>query len=145
MKKTIFLLIFFGLATLHAFAQCERADTAAIRKVLHEQELAWNRADINAFMQGYWQSEDLEFVGKNGLQKGWQKTLDNYKKSYPDAAAMGKLDFTILKLEVLSKKSAYIVGKWHLARPDKGDLQGHFTLLWKKINGLWVIVSDHSS
>ncbi len=149
MRYCFILFIFLIFSANNAIAQCStkasRNDTAAIRKVLREQELAWNRADIEAFMQGYWHSENLEFVGKNGLQSGWQRTLDNYKKSYPDAAAMGRLDFTILKLDLLGKNAAYIVGKWHLTRPDKGDLQGHFTLLWKKIDGKWVIVSDHSS
>jgi uncharacterized protein (TIGR02246 family) len=147
MKKThrISILLLLLAGVFNAFAQGTRTDTAAIRAVLRQQEAAWNRADIEGFMEGYWKSEDLEFVGKSGLQKGWQKTLDNYKKSYPGASAMGKLDFTILKIDLLGKKSAYIVGQWHLARPEKGDLQGYFTLLWKKINGAWVIVSDHSS
>jgi ketosteroid isomerase-like protein len=111
MRYSFFLFIFLAFAVNNATAQCSAKmsnDIAAIRKVLREQEQAWNRADIEAFMQGYWHSENLEFVGKNGLQNGWQRTLDNYKKSYPDAAAMGKLDFTILKLELLGKNAAYI-------------------------------------
>lgn len=148
-KNTVlsFVLLLFGIvgSPFFASAQSVQRDTAAIRRVLREQEAAWNRGDIAAFMQGYWQSENLEFIGKNGLKKGWQQTLDNYKTSYPDAATMGTLDFTILSIEVLGKKAAYIVGQWHLTRPDKGDLRGAFTLLWKKINGKWLIVSDHSS
>ncbi len=147
MRYFFFIFLFFSAVNANAqcYSKAMKNDTAAIRKVLKTQEAAWNRADIQGFMQGYWQSEDLEFVGKNGLQKGWQHTFDNYKKSYPDAATMGKLNFSILKLELLGRNAAYIVGKWHLSRPDKGDLQGHFTLLWKKINGVWLIVSDHSS
>ena len=139
--------LLFGIVAFPFFASAQsvQRDTAAIRRVLREQEAAWNRGDLSAFMQGYWQSENLEFIGKNGLKKGWQQTLDNYKTSYPDAATMGKLDFTVFSIEVLGKIAAYIVGKWHLTRPDKGDLHGAFTLLWKKINGKWLIVSDHSS
>ncbi|MEJ7674787.1 MAG: hypothetical protein WKF59_19350 [Chitinophagaceae bacterium] len=79
-----------------------------------------------------------------GITYGWQKTMENYKKNYPDAAAMGKLDFTILQTKRLSVLYYSVVGKWHLTRTI-GDLNGHFTLLFKKIKNTWVIVSDHSS
>ena len=108
------------------------------------QELAWNRGDLEAFMEGYWRSDSLRFIGSSGLTYGWQQTLDNYKKGYPDTDAMGKLKFTILSVEQLSKRSAFVIGKWHLTR-KAGDLSGHYTLLWKKIKGKWVIVADHSS
>ena len=126
-----------------------------IHRVLAEQEQAWNRADLEGFMAGYWHSDSLTFIGKSGLNKGWQRTLDNYKKSYPTPEKMGKLSFTILKIEELSKNCAYVVGKWHLARKttqttndnldNLEDLEGHFTLVWRKIKGKWFIVSDHSS
>jgi ketosteroid isomerase-like protein len=109
-----------------------------------DQELAWNRGDLEGFMQGYWHSDSLRFIGSRGLTYGWQQTLDNYKKGYPDTDAMGKLKFTILSVEQLSKRSAYVIGKWHLTR-KAGDLEGHYTLLWKKVKGAWVIVADHSS
>ncbi|RYF82913.1 MAG: nuclear transport factor 2 family protein, partial [Chitinophagaceae bacterium] len=116
----------------------------AILEVLKKQETAWNNGDLNGYMQGYLNSDSLSFIGKNGITYGWQQTLDNYKKSYPDTAAMGKLTFTILQSELLGPKSAYVTGKWHLTR-KAGNLQGHFSLLWKKLNGQWFIVSDHSS
>ena len=125
------------------FAQHAKDETA-IRTILAAQEQAWNTANLEGFMAGYWQSNELRFIGKSGITKGWQATLDNYKKSYPTPDAMGKLDFTILSLEFLSCKTAFVVGKWHLKR-EKGDLEGHFTLLWKKIKGKWCIVADHSS
>ena len=146
MKYCIFILFFivFLLPNNALWAQCKRDETA-IRQVFAAQEVAWNKGDIAGFMQGYWQSDSLCFIGKSGLTKGWQRTLDNYKRSYPTATAMGKLDFTVISIEFLSKKSAYVIGKWHLARTEGGDLAGHYTLLWKKIGGKWVIVADHSS
>lgn len=116
----------------------------AIRQVLEEQQAAWNRADLEGFMQGYWQSDSLMFIGKNGLKYGWENTLKGYQKGYPDAKAMGTLTFGIQKVEVTRGKTAFVVGSWHLAR-EAGDLQGYFTLYWKKIKGKWVIVADHSS
>ena len=119
-------------------------DEAAILKVLDDQNAAWNRGDIDGFMKGYWENDSLMFVGKSGVTYGWTNTLNNYKKGYPDTAAMGKLIFTNIKIQRLSKKYYFIVGKWYLKR-SIGDVSGHYNLLMKKINGYWVIVADHSS
>lgn len=109
-----------------------------------EQEDAWNRGDIAAFMQHYWTSDSLLFIGQSGLNYGWQTTLDNYKKSYPDRQAMGRLQFTNRKVEVIDSLNAFVVGKWELLRVAD-TLSGHYSLLWKKIDGHWAIVADHSS
>lgn len=133
------LLFFLSISPLTLPAQ-----STTIRRIMAAQEVAWNRGDLAAFMDGYWQSDSLRFIGSRGLTYGWQTTLDNYRKSYPDRETMGTLKFTILSVEKLSRRSAYVIGKWQLTR-SKGDLSGHYTLLWKKINGKWVIVADHSS
>lgn len=143
MQKTTCLLALAALLSLAAHAQS--AAERSIRGIMAEQEAAWNRGDLPAFMQGYWQSDSLRFIGSRGLTHGWQTTLDNYRKGYPDRAAMGTLKFNILSVEKLSRRSAFVIGKWHLARGEKGDLSGHYTLLWRKIKGQWVIVADHSS
>ncbi len=100
--------------------------------------------NIENFMKGYWQNDSLMFIGKSGVTYGWRKTLDNYKKHYPDTIAMGKLNFKLLEFKTLSPVYYFVVGKWHLQR-SIGDLEGHFTLLFKKINGEWFIAADHSS
>ncbi len=122
----------------------QNTDSLAIRQIMAAQETAWNTGDLPGFMAGYWRSDSLTFIGSRGLTHGWQATLDNYRKGYPDREAMGRLVFTLLTVEQLSPTSAYVIGKWQLVR-TKGDLSGHFTLLWKKIAGVWVIVADHSS
>jgi ketosteroid isomerase-like protein len=98
-------------------------------------------------MSGYWRSDSLVFIGKNGPTYGWQPTLDNYKKTYPGAAQMGKLDFSQLRITPLGADVAQVVGHWHLARPSAktGDAQGQFLLIFRKMNGQWLIVADHSS
>ncbi|RYU76744.1 YybH family protein [Hymenobacter persicinus] len=116
-----------------------------ILQVMQAQTAAWNRGDVAAYMQGYWQSDSLVFIGKRGLTYGWQPTLDNYKRSYPDAAAMGQLDFANLRITPLGPDVAQVVGKWHLRRPAAGDLEGHFLLVFRRLKGQWVIVADHSS
>lgn len=125
-------------------AQRNRAEENAIRQVMNTQQEAWNRADIETFMEGYWKSDSMKFIGRNGITYGWQTTLDNYKKSYPTPDAMGKLTFTILSLDILSETSAFMIGRWHLKRATD-EPGGHFTLLWRKINGKWVIIADHTS
>ncbi|MCR5890216.1 nuclear transport factor 2 family protein [Hymenobacter sp. J193] len=116
-----------------------------ILQVLTTQTAAWNRGDVAGFMQGYWPSDSLVFIGQKGLTYGWQSTLDNYRRSYPNAEAMGLLTFTNLRVEPLSATAAHVVGRWHLARPAVGDVGGYFLLVFCKLNGRWVIVADHSS
>ncbi len=141
MKKLILLLL---LIPVLAHAQTSQ-DKKEIFEVLDNQIKAWNQADIDTYMKGYWKSDSLRFIGKQGIQYGWNATIERYKKSYPDKAAMGTLKFEILSTEFLSPVSAFVIGKWHLTRPEKGDIGGHFTLLWRKINDKWLIVADHSS
>lgn len=134
--------LFFLLVSVHTQGQTK--DETAIKNLLDKQNSAWNRGDINAFMEGYWKNDSLMFIGKNGVTYGWQNTLDNYKKGYPDTAAMGKLTFTLITIKRLSDKYYRVVGKWFLKR-SIGDIGGHFTLLFEKINGEWMIIEDHSS
>jgi len=140
MKKLLVAL--FLLLTTNSFAQSTSETT--IRKILDEQTAAWNRGDIDSFMKGYWENDSLMFIGKSGVTYGWNNTLKNYKKGYPDTAAMGKLAFTLIQVKKLSKEYYHVTGKWFLKRTI-GDIGGHYTLLFRKINGRWVIISDHSS
>jgi ketosteroid isomerase-like protein len=139
--KTSFLLLFLFMA---AVAPAQKTNEAKIRQLLAVQCEAWNRGDVEGFMQTYWRNDSLLFVGKSGVTRGWQKTLDNYKKGYPDTAAMGKLSFDIITVNQLSPVVFFVVGKWMLTR-SIGDLSGHFTLLIRKEREQWVIVADHSS
>jgi uncharacterized protein (TIGR02246 family) len=139
--KLLFTAILFVSAT---FSQAQSKDEQQIRNLLQTQVEAWNRGDLEAFMQTYWKSDSLMFIGKNGIKWGWNETLANYKKGYPDTAAMGKLSFNIIQVKRLSVMYCYVVGKWMLTR-SIGDLSGHYDLLLRKIKGKWVIISDHSS
>ena len=132
------LIITFYLLIGSFSIQAQLTKTLAeeqIKLVMKFQESAWNRGDIPGFMKGYWNSDSLLFIGSKGPTYGYTKTLTNYLKSYPTAEKMGQLTFDF---------QAFVVGKWHLKRKED-DLEGHFTLLWKKIEGEWKIVVDHSS
>jgi len=140
MKK---IILIFCLIAVYNFSIAQGEDKSAIRNVMNEQLVAWNNGNIDAFMQTYWQSDSLLFVS-NPPTYGWQQTLDRYKKVYPDTAAMGKLSFDLLELKQLSPEYYFVMGKWHLKR-TAGDVGGIFTLIFRKINGKWLIIVDHSS
>ena len=139
MKLLLSILLF---SSQLVFAQGK--DEQKIRQLLATQTESWNRGDIEGFMETYWKNDSLLFIGKSGVRRGWEETLNNYKKGYPDTAAMGKLSFDIIKVEKLSSRYYFVVGKWILTR-SIGNLSGHYNLLMKKIRGKWLIVADHSS
>jgi ketosteroid isomerase-like protein len=139
MKRIIFSCLLLLYSCL-SFAQ----DKEAIVKVLADQRIAWNKGDIEGFMQGYWKSDSLMFIGKTEPVYGWQKTLDRYKKTYPGKAGMGELTFDILQVKVLDDNNAFVLGGWHL-KLDKSAPGGYFTLWFRKIKGEWKIVCDHTS
>jgi hypothetical protein len=126
-----------------SFSQNKEESFAIIKSKMKEQEKLWNTGDINGFMDFYWKSDSLKFIGKNGITYGWKKTIDNYIKSYPTKQEMGDLFFTILECSSLSNETIFIIGKWELKKEK--PIGGYFTLLWKKINNEWVIIVDHTS
>jgi ketosteroid isomerase-like protein len=138
MKLTWILLL------LSFAAHAQDKDIDAIRAVFAKQQKAWNNGNLEAFMEGYWKSDSLKFIGSRGVNYGWQATLESYKKGYPDRETMGELTFSIISFEKLSKSNIFIIGKYRLKRSTDSP-GGYFTLLWKKIKGQWVIVVDHSS
>jgi len=136
--------LFCFLLSLPVFLIAQDKDEMEIRNVLSSQNAAWNRGDVDAFMVGYWENDSLMFIGSSGVTYGYKNTLANYKKRYPDTAAMGQLTFNLIDFKKLSAEYYHVTGKWSLKR-SIGDARGHFTLLFRKIKGKWVIVSDHSS
>lgn len=138
------LLLIFLITCLPLKLYAQDADEIAVRQLLKNQSKAWSKGNIEEFMKGYWQSDSLMFTGKKGLKYGYTTMLENYKKNYADTAAMGKLAFDLLQVKKLSSEYYYVIGKWHLQRTI-GDLQGYFTLLFKKIKSRWLIISDHTS
>lgn len=143
--RRLLLILFLLTSGLALQAQgLSNSDEQAIRDILERQRQCWNEGDIECFMIGYWESDELRFMGKKGVTKGFKATKERYYKSYPDKAAMGQLTFTILSVEKLSRKKALVIGKWELARTED-DLEGHFSLIWEKQKGEWVVILDHSS
>ncbi len=115
-----------------------------IGKIMAAQETAWNSGNLKEFMQPYWQSDSLVFIGSRGLNYGWKTTLENYQKSYPDKQAMGTLLFENQRFESLGENHAFVIGRWNLFR-ESDTLDGSYSLIWRKLEGEWKIVADHSS
>lgn len=138
-----FILSLLILNNLFGYSQKKHDQVKVVIDNMKIQEEAWNRADISGFMKYYWKSDSLKFIGSKGITYGWQKTYDNYVKGYPTKEAMGVLTFTIKEATQLSGTSIYVIGQWELMKDKPAG--GYFTLLWKKINGQWVIVADHTS
>jgi len=124
-------------------AQIEK-DTADIKAVLYQQANDWSDASIDAFMEGYDKTSNLLFVGKSGITKGWQQTMDRYKAGYPTKDHTGKLTFNILEVQPINAEAYLLVGEFHLIR-NVGKADGIFTLVFKKIDGDWKVISDHTS
>ena len=142
MKRLILLSVATILIQALAFSQS--ADEKSILQILTNQTKYWNQGNLDEFVKGYWHHDSLMFIGQSGVTYGYQNTLNNYKQNYSDTAKMGKLRFEIIKVQKLSNEYYFVVGKWFLQR-SVGDLDGHYTLLFRKINNEWVIVADHSS
>jgi hypothetical protein len=142
MKRILLLII------LIAFFSCqnqtsEAEDIQAILNAMKLQEEAWSNNDLEGFMEGYWNSDSLKFYGSNGLTKGWQKTLDNYKKGYPTKEHSGTLTFKIDDISKIDDGSYWVMGEYYLKR-SVGDADGVFLIVFKRIEGKWKIVADMS-
>lgn len=145
----IFFALTIALFVCCAFLSITSSATepeSAIEQVLHRQQDAWNGHDLEVFMSGYWKSPDLTFFSGAKETSGWQATLNRYKATYDSPGhAMGKLDFSELKIEMLGPEAAFVRGAWHLTMPDGKTPHGRFTLIFRKFPEGWKIIHDHTS
>jgi ketosteroid isomerase-like protein len=123
------------------FAQSPQSEISAVLKM---QQDAWNRGDIDAFMEGYWRSDETVFVSGDEVTRGWQKVLDRYKKKYSDREKMGALTFSDIEITPLSADSAVALGAWKLKRVQD-EPHGRFTLIFRRFPEGWRIIHDHTS
>jgi ketosteroid isomerase-like protein len=148
-KKLLTLLLLLPITSMAVKAQTpakpkEAKTIAAIRAVLGAQRDAWNRGDIEGFMDGYERSEQTVFVSGDNLTRGWQTVFDRYKKNYNTREKMGTLTFSDLEITLPGKESAVVLGRWHLKRASD-EPHGRFTLIFRKTKQGWKIIHDHTS
>ncbi len=136
---------------IHLFSGCASVSRsggaeAAVHRVLGRQTEAWNEGDIETYMAGYWESDALTFVSGGDAARGWQATIDRYRRRYPNREAMGHLTFSELEVREMGRRAALVLGRWHLDRMDpEMPIGGRFTLIFRRIGRAWVIVHDHTS
>jgi len=118
--------------------------TAQIRSVLRAQQDAWNRGDIDGFMNGYARSASTVFVSEDTIRRGWETVRERYRKKYSDRAKMGTLAFLDLEIMLLSPDAGVVLGRWSLKRANDQP-HGRFTLIFKRLPEGWRIVHDHTS
>ena len=138
------ILFTYVLCLLHlnAFGQIQVPGMPTeVASTMQSQQDAWNMGDIDSFMLGYWESDSLLFIGKDGVNNGYHTTLSKYKKSYPNKETMGNLTFSNRSWTQLSDEIALLIGAWKISE----DQHGMYSLIWRKIEGRWVIIADHSS
>ncbi|WP_439185689.1 YybH family protein [Carboxylicivirga taeanensis] len=139
-------LITFGCrpaAQERVLAEVSAADKMAILNQMEASRLGWNKGDFEQYMQVYWQSDSLCFMGLNNLTYGWDNTLRNYQKGYPTAEHRGALTYSFKRFTQLAEGCILVIGSFHLKR-QMGDAEGNFSLIWKQIEGQWRIVLDHT-
>ena len=150
---TFFILLTSSLVLINCAQNSSKVDFAAsdrkeIMQILNQQAENWSNGNLDKFMEGYWKSDSLQFIKQERIVYGWQETFDNYKKTYSDSTQsvkdLGKLQFEILKINSLSSDAAFLTGKFSLEK-DKRMLIGIFTLVFRNIDGRWLIVYDHTS
>ncbi len=144
--RIIFTMIFLACISFYVSAEntIKEKDVEKITNLLDKQVKAWNKGNLEKFMDTYKNSEDLVMVGSGGVTYGWQSILENYKRNYPDKKAMGELRFEIVDIRSIDNNNAYAIGRFFLTR-KAGDINGIFTLVLEKSWGKWQIISDHSS
>jgi uncharacterized protein (TIGR02246 family) len=155
--RAVFAFIFVDtlltLAVIAAFVkvaygapEVPSPEAVAVRAVLDDQVTAWNRGDLDGFMAGYWKDDRLTFFSGGDITRGWQKTYDRYRKRYQsEGREMGRLEFREVQIESLGTEAAFARGRWQLTMKDGSTPNGLFTLFFRRIDGRWRIVHDHTS
>ncbi len=143
-RLTLPIFCYVLIATLVCSAEQPSNSVAEIQSVLTAQQDAWNRGDIEAFMNGYARSASTVFVSGDEVRRGWETVRDRYRVKYSDRAKMGTLSFSDIEVTMLSPDAAAVLGRWRLKRADD-EPHGRFTLIFKRLPEGWRIVHDHTS
>ncbi len=139
------LFFILSLVCITQLSMAQEKQIKEVKALLEQQSKDWNNGDIDAFMEGYWKSEKLQFIGARGVTYGWEQTKANYKRGYPTPAAMGNLSFNLMGVDVQSKKVVSVTGQYFVKLENGQEFTGYFLLIVKKIKKKWLIIADHTS
>ena len=148
--KSKFLLVLVTSCLFFACSQQSKpkfdakVEEVAIRAVISAEQIAWNNGDIDAFMEGFWKSDSLQFISARGLSRGWEATRENYIKGFHERSSMGTVSYQILSLTPLAQNIFILTCKYEITQ-EVGKREGIFTAIFKKVNGKWLAVHYHAS
>ena len=145
MKKLTFKIVLFSFLI---FLVCCKSTNHCneIYNLMKQQEDAWNNGNLENFMNVYWKNDSLVFIGKSGINYGWEKTIRNYKNSYKSKEQMGTLKFNNIICNPINDSTNIVTGKWSLKRNNSiGNINGFYSLIWVKKQTGWKITYDHTS
>ncbi len=125
-------------------AEQAAAVRTAVEAVLRAQADAWNRGEVDAFVDHYWHSPDVTFSSSGATTRGWEATVNRYRERYPTREKMGEISFDNLEITPLGADAALVLGQWRLDR-DAEPVSGNFSIVFRNLDGRWVIVHDHTS
>ena len=143
MKKLFPLIVLLILASCKSTMPTATDDVTAIRAILDQQQKDWSNNDLEGFMSGYWQSDELAYFSRGKITKGWNTTLANYRRNYPTKDEIGELNFEIANITQINDDAYWVMGSYFLTR-KAGDANGTFMIIFKRINGEWKIIGDSS-
>jgi len=145
MKKLTFKIVLFSF--LIFLVSCKSTNHCnEIYNLMEQQEDAWNNGNLENFMNLYWKNDSLVFIGKSGINYGWDKTFSNYKNSYKSKEQMGTLKFNNIICNHINDSTHIVTGKWSLKRNNSiGNINGYYSLIWVKKQTGWKITYDHTS
>ena len=143
MKRIFPFIVLLFLSSCKTTKPTATDDVAAIRSILDQQQKAWSNNDLEGFMAGYWQSDELTYFSRGKITKGWQTTLANYRRNYPTKDEIGDLNFEIADIHQITEDAYWVMGSYFLTR-NAGDANGTFMIIFKRINGEWKIIGDSS-
>lgn len=143
--RIILCFVLLGGLTILPNVVSQANSIEKVKDLLNQQVIDWNEGNLEAYMEGYLKSDELQFIGSKGVTYGWEKTLERYKKAYPNKATMGQLSFELIDITEHSAKIVSVTGKFKLIRKDLDNAEGYFLLIVKKIKGRWLIIADHTS
>lgn len=146
LNKAFFVFVLLFSACAPQQKQKPTVDFKVVESVMQAQLKAWNQGSVDGFMLGYWHSDSLKFITQKGVRMGYDSVSANYKRHYNTPEKMGQLSFDNLQFYTLDSNAEIVqcTGQWHVMSNGVNGGSGIFSLLFKKINGEWKIIVDHT-
>ena len=139
------LLLMATTTIVSSFTMPKGDAVQEVKRALEGQISAWNKGDLETAMTFYWNSPEMLWISKGGTEKGYKEVYDMFLQDFKDRSQMGVYSYEPLHIEQVSKEAVYFVFRWKIELDGKGLMGGVSSQLWKKLDGRWVVTSEHAS